>query len=587
MQKRTLSALLAGMLLLVLLTSASGEQKYLPFIPPLLLNSFTVTPSAGENGTISPDTAQIVRKGDRTSFTVTPATNYTIESVGGTCGGSLEGNTYTTDAVTANCTVEASFTILTYTVTPSAGENGTISPDTAQVVRKGDRTSFTVTPATNYTIESVGGTCGGSLDGNAYTTDAVTADCTVEASFTILTYTVTPSARENGTINPDKAQVIASGGTISFTIIPDIDFAIVDPVGGTCGGSLVGNTYTTDAVTADCTVEANFIESNAEFDYISVVTDPGRNEWDVPLSAEEPLVLEVSVTQPGIWSATTDTVNGVTYRGSGTFSGQGNQMISLYGSGTPLAYGVHSYSVAGSGLSTNVTTICASYLAPENTEIVEVTGAAGRVWMDRNLGAHRAAETFNDCRAYGNNFQWGRLADGHHEIEWYSDSSAARLNGSTATGTSFNNDQPPTDQFIVPSGSYQYDWRNPKNDDLWQDGLNDPCPTGFRLPTTEEWQAETAAAGIEDGYDAFNSTLKMTFTGYWGVYDYQQTNIRHAGDPANDSDSEGNYWSSSPATSHGGRGAHNFYFTRSYISHGGPYRGYGLSVRCIEDLPGT
>ena len=219
-----------------------------------------------------------------------------------------------------------------FTVTPSAGENGTISPDTAQIVRKGDRTSFTVTPATNYTIESVGGTCGGSLD---------------------------------------------------------------------------GNTYTTDAVTADCTVEANFIESNAEFDYISVVTDPGRNEWDVPLSAEEPLVLEVSVTQPGIWSATTDTVNGVTYRGSGTFSGQGNQMISLYGSGTPLAYGVHSYSVAGSGLSTNVTTICASYLAPENTEIVEVTGAAGRVWMDRNLGAHRAAETFNDCRAYGNNFQWG------------------------------------------------------------------------------------------------------------------------------------------------------------------------------------
>jgi hypothetical protein len=64
MQKRTLSALLAGMLLLVLLTSASGEQKYLPFIPPLLLNSFTVTPSAGENGTISPDTAQIVRKGE-------------------------------------------------------------------------------------------------------------------------------------------------------------------------------------------------------------------------------------------------------------------------------------------------------------------------------------------------------------------------------------------------------------------------------------------------------------------------------------------------------------------------------------------
>jgi uncharacterized protein (TIGR02145 family) len=327
-------------------------------------------------------------------------------------------------------------------------------------------------------------------------------------------------------------------------------------------------------------------QKSAEFDYIAVVSDPGRNEWEVPLSAEEPLVLEVSVTKPGKWSATTDTVSGVTYSGSGTFSGQGNQMISLYGSGTPLAYGVHSYSVAGSGLSTNVTTICASYLAPENTEIVEVTGAAGRVWMDRNLGAHRAAETLNDCRSYGNNFQWGRLADGHHEIEWYSDASAARINGVTATGTSYDSDQPPTEKFIVSNNTYTYDWRNPKNDDLWQNGLNDPCPAGFRLPTTEEWQAETTAAGIDNGYDAFAGSLRLTFTGYWGIYGWEQANIRHAGDPANDSDSEGNYWSSSPALDHGGRGAHNFYFTRSYISHGGPYRGYGLSVRCIKDLPG-
>lgn len=332
-------------------------------------------------------------------------------------------------------------------------------------------------------------------------------------------------------------------------------------------------------------------QKSAEFDYIAVVSDPGRNEWDVPLSAEEPLVLEVSVTKPGKWSATTDTVNGVTYSGSGTFSGQGNQMISLYGSGTPLEYGVHDYSVADSSLTTDVTTICASYLAPEYTEIVEVTGAAGRVWMDRNLGAHRAAETLNDCRAYGNNFQWGRPADGHHEIEWYSDASATRLNGSTATGTSYDDDQPPTDQFIVPSTNNTWDWRNPKNDSLWQDGYNDPCPAGFRLPTTEEWQAETAAAGIVDGYDAFNSTLKMTFTGYWGVYGYQQTNIRYAGDPANDDPDEeiiheGNYWSSSPALDHGGRGARNFSFTSSDISHGGPYRGYGLSVRCIKDLPG-
>ncbi|MCW5198756.1 hypothetical protein VU06_03295, partial [Desulfobulbus sp. F3] len=144
------------------------------------LNSYTVTPSAGANGSISPNSPQTVNHGATKVFTVTADTGYTASVTG--CGGTLSGSTYTTGAITGNCAVTASFTLNSYTVTPSAGSGGTISPDTAQTVDHGATTPFTVTPDEGYSIASVTG-CNGSLNGNTYTTGAITADCAVTAFF--------------------------------------------------------------------------------------------------------------------------------------------------------------------------------------------------------------------------------------------------------------------------------------------------------------------------------------------------------------------------------------------------------------------
>ena len=70
----------------------------------------------------------------------------------------------------------------THTVTPTAGPNGSIAPSTPQTVQDGATTAFTVTPNAHYRIASVVG-CGGSLNGNLYTTGPITADCTVTATF--------------------------------------------------------------------------------------------------------------------------------------------------------------------------------------------------------------------------------------------------------------------------------------------------------------------------------------------------------------------------------------------------------------------
>ena len=84
----------------------------------------------------------------------------------------------------------ATFSQITYAVTPSAGDGGAISPSTAQTIAEGATTTFTVTPDSGYEIAAVGGTCGGSLSGNTYTTNAITAACTVVATFALLNQTV-------------------------------------------------------------------------------------------------------------------------------------------------------------------------------------------------------------------------------------------------------------------------------------------------------------------------------------------------------------------------------------------------------------
>jgi len=76
--------------------------------------SATVTPSAGVNGSIDPSTPQTVSVGATTTFTVTPNAGFRA-TVGGTCGGSLVGTTYTTNMITVNCTVIASFSDRVFT----------------------------------------------------------------------------------------------------------------------------------------------------------------------------------------------------------------------------------------------------------------------------------------------------------------------------------------------------------------------------------------------------------------------------------------------------------------------------------------
>lgn len=94
---------------------------------------FTVSASAGTGGHVTPAT-QSVASGVAANLTLTPDFGYQVGSIGGTCPtGARSGNTLTTGAVTADCTVTVSFAAVAGPIThfqgPSATGSGTVVAD--------------------------------------------------------------------------------------------------------------------------------------------------------------------------------------------------------------------------------------------------------------------------------------------------------------------------------------------------------------------------------------------------------------------------------------------------------------------------
>jgi uncharacterized protein (TIGR02145 family) len=268
-----------------------------------------------------------------------------------------------------------------------------------------------------------------------------------------------------------------------------------------------------------------------------------------------------AVTARGVvWSTTqnptVDSNSGITSNGSGTGSFE-SSISGLTGSTTYYvrAYATNSVGTAyGSQLS--FTTL---WNRDTETTVVEVTNpATGRVWMDRNLGASRAATSSTDDQAYGDLYQWGRATDGHQKRT------------SSTTTTLSSGDQPGHGSFIVAPNTPN-DWRNPQNDNLWQgvNGINNPCPVGYRLPTEAEWDAERASWSSSNTSGAFASPLKLPLAGY-----------RHRGSGLFvDVSSGGYYWSGSES----GTGARVLYFSSSDAGMFSLFRAYGFSARCLRD----
>ncbi len=182
----------------------------------------------------------------------------------------------------------------------------------------------------------------------------------------------------------------------------------------------------------------------------------------------------------------------------------------------------------------------------------------GKTWMDRNLGATQVAASSIDAAAYGDLYQWGRGADGH------------QLRNSPTTTTLSSSDQPGNGNFILVPNDPN-DWRSPQNNNLWQgvNGVNNPCPSGYRLPTSTELDAERSSWGNNyfNAAGAFNS-LKLPLAGYRKYSDGLLDNVGTVG----------YYWNSTI----NGTNSRSLFFNSTLLSVSSfERRAEGNSVRCI------
>jgi len=247
---------------------------------------------------------------------------------------------------------------------------------------------------------------------------------------------------------------------------------------------------------------------------------------------------------------------------AGTFA-TGNGTLTFTINGTPNTMGTANFTVTIGGqtctFSRTVSSIWRNGMVhcSFRTQVVAVTNpTTNKTWMDRNLGATRVATSLIDTVAHGDLYQWGRFGDGH------------QCRTSLTTTTLSSSDSPGNGNFIVTSTPTS-DWRSPQNNSLWQgvNGINNPCPLGYRIPTDAELDAERLSWSQNNRNGAFASPLKFSLGGNRG---FSSGDLQEMGDA-------GYIWSSTVSTTN----ARSLYIqSTAYLMNSTP-RARGCSVRCI------
>ncbi len=150
------------------------------------------TPSGGSVDVEEGATTPIVAAADGGySFT-----GWTIESGTGTMITNTASLSTTATMGTTDATVQANFVIDTYTITASAGSNGSITPSGMATINSGADQAYTITADSGFHIADVlvdGVSNAGAISSGSYTFTNVTANHTIAASFALDVCTTPPT----------------------------------------------------------------------------------------------------------------------------------------------------------------------------------------------------------------------------------------------------------------------------------------------------------------------------------------------------------------------------------------------------------
>lgn len=182
---------------------------------------------------------------------------------------------------------------------------------------------------------------------------------------------------------------------------------------------------------------------------------------------------------------------------------------------------------------------------------------AGKIWVQANLGALRVATSSTDEDSYGWYYNWGKPTDGH------------QFKNSPTSATRFSSDTP-TPGIYACCDNNIIEWQTTRNNNLWNgvNGINNPCPSGWRLPTKSEWETLLSTSpAITNSATAFSSNLKLPASmgrdrTYGSIVGWNTNNIYWSGDASNPT------WT----WAHSGE-----------IGRGATQPTYGAVVRCVQN----
>jgi len=222
------------------------------------LGSFTITASAGTGGGIAPSGTATFNSGASQTYNIAANTGYAISDVqvDGVSVGPVA--SYSFNNITANHTIAATFTPLSFTVTASAGTGGSIAPAGTTTFSYGASQTYFIVASTGYLISDV------QVDGvsvgpvASYGFSNITANHTIAATFAPLgSFTITASAGAGGSITPSGTSTFNSGASQTYTIAANTGYSIADvKVDGVSVGPVAS--YSFNNITANHTIAATF-----------------------------------------------------------------------------------------------------------------------------------------------------------------------------------------------------------------------------------------------------------------------------------------------------------------------------------------
>ena len=193
-----------------------------------------------------------------------------------------------------------------------------------------------------------------------------------------------------------------------------------------------------------------------------------------------------------------------------------------------------------------------------------------KLWVQANLGASQVATSATDASSYGFLYQWGRGSDGH------------QVRTSPTTTTYSNGPSPGNGSFIL-SSRQDGNWmdQNPSTTSwVGTAAINNPCPSGWRIPTTDEWTWFISNLRVSNNSIGFNAStaysndfnIKLPSGGQRHRLDGRLTNENHHGYYLNNTSSGG-----VKMIYFNGSGTDNRY------DQGYDAGAYGAGVRCIKN----